>query len=448
MVYGAVTTLANTIVVAVGYPIYLHFLGYEDYGVWLALSTVLSFAQLGKLGLDVAVMKLVAEEYGRRDVDAIQRYVTSSIAMVTGSGVIAMCLVILFRGPIVGIFRLSEQNSMTALQLLPGIAFLSVYVLIVNVCSAIVSGLGRMDVASWSQSLGQVAGLVCTVILLGFGWGVKSLLVSNALSWILVHVVSIIYMRRITGRMLLRRDAIDGRMCNRLLCFGGGLFGGSVIQMLLHPFNKVVLSRYVGVSSLPTYEIGCRLSLLMISLLSRILRPLVPEIGRLTGEPTVLSLDRIRVMDGKATRVSLFCGVACYPLLLIAAEPLLALWLRAASSRELLNIVRIMLFGSFLTVPGVPAYLTIMGLGRVRHILGAQALQAIANFLMVLLLLAATRRISMSAVAVVYELAAVAGAWYLVLQKNILLRRYGSEEGPSAGQVLFSSRTDGIEPNT
>jgi O-antigen/teichoic acid export membrane protein len=447
MFYGAVTTLANTIVVAVGYPIYLHFLGYEQYGVWLALSTVLSFAQLGKLGLDIAVMKLVAEEYGRRNIDAVQRYVTSAIAIVTGSGAVAMCLIILFREPIVAIFRLSEQNSSTALWLLPYVACLSVYVLIANVCSAIVSGLGRMDVANWSQSLGQVAGLVCTVILLGFGWGVKSLLVSSALSWILVHAVSIVYVRRITGRMLLRWDAVDGRMCGRLLRFGGGLFGGSLIQMLLHPFNKVVLSRYVGVSSLPTYEIGSRLSQLTISLLSRILRPLVPEISRLTADPTVLSTDRIRLVDRKAMRVALFSGAVCYPVLLLTAEPLLALWLGAASSRELLNVVRIMLFGSFLTIPGVPAYLTVMGLGRVRHILGAQALQAIANFLMVLLLLAMTPRISICVVAVVSELAAVAGAWYIVLQKSILLRRYGSVEGPSAGQIRFNAETDGIEPN-
>jgi O-antigen/teichoic acid export membrane protein len=447
MVSGAVTTFANAIVVAVGYPIYLHFLGYEQYGIWLALSTVLSFAQLGKLGLDIAVMKLVAEEYGRKNLDAVQRYTASAMTILTISGTVALVLVIILRGPIVAVFRLSEENSATALWLLPYIGCLSVYVLLVNVLSAVASGLGRMDVASWSQSLGHVAGLVCAMVLLWFGWGVKSLLVSSAFSWVLVHVVSLVYIYRITGRTLLCRGAVDRRVCGRLLRFGGGLFGGSLIQMLLHPFNKVVLSRYVGVSSLPTYEIGCRLSLLTISLLSRILRPLVPEISRLTAERTVISVERVRLIDRKAMRVALVSGAVCYPLLLLTAEPLLALWLRAASSRELLDVVRIMLFGSFLTVPGVPAYLTIMGLGRVRHILAANALQAIANFLMVLLLLAVTHRISIGVVAVVSELAAIGGAWYLVLQKSFLLRRYDCVEVPSAGQMLSNPETDALEPN-
>ena len=65
MLSGTATTIVNIIVMAVGYPLYLHFLGYEQYGVWLVLTTVLSFASLGTLGIGTAVMKLVAEEHGR-----------------------------------------------------------------------------------------------------------------------------------------------------------------------------------------------------------------------------------------------------------------------------------------------------------------------------------------------------------------------------------------------
>jgi O-antigen/teichoic acid export membrane protein len=62
MVSDVAATIANSIVLAIAYPIYLHFLGYEKYGIWLVLATVLTFAQLGNLGISPAVMKLVAEE--------------------------------------------------------------------------------------------------------------------------------------------------------------------------------------------------------------------------------------------------------------------------------------------------------------------------------------------------------------------------------------------------
>ena len=71
MASGVVVTVINAVAMMAAFPIYLHFLGYERYGVWLVLATVLSFAQLGNLGIGQAVMKLVAEEHGRGDIEAM-----------------------------------------------------------------------------------------------------------------------------------------------------------------------------------------------------------------------------------------------------------------------------------------------------------------------------------------------------------------------------------------
>lgn len=65
---GIVTAIISTVSMAAAYPICLHFLGYEKYGVWLVLATVLTFAQLGDLGISPAIIKLVAEEYGRGNI--------------------------------------------------------------------------------------------------------------------------------------------------------------------------------------------------------------------------------------------------------------------------------------------------------------------------------------------------------------------------------------------
>ena len=81
MFSGVAATVLNIVVLAVAYPIYLHFLGYEKYGVWLVLATVLSFAQLGNLGVGRAIMKLVAEEHGRGNIEAIRQYVATAIVI-------------------------------------------------------------------------------------------------------------------------------------------------------------------------------------------------------------------------------------------------------------------------------------------------------------------------------------------------------------------------------
>ncbi len=66
----------STVVIGIAYPVYLHFLGYEQYGLWLVLSTILVMAQLGNLGISPALLKLVAEDFAVGDIDGVYKYIS------------------------------------------------------------------------------------------------------------------------------------------------------------------------------------------------------------------------------------------------------------------------------------------------------------------------------------------------------------------------------------
>ncbi len=137
MVSGVVTSVVNTVVMVIGYHIYLHFLGYEKYGVWLVLATVLTFAQLGNLGICPAVMKLVAEEHGRKDIESIQQYVTSVLVLLCLCGTVALIVILALKYHIIAAFKLSnEKNARDVLLLLPHIGILSIYVFVAQVLEA------------------------------------------------------------------------------------------------------------------------------------------------------------------------------------------------------------------------------------------------------------------------------------------------------------------------
>jgi MATE family multidrug resistance protein len=176
MFSGVATTLINTVVLAIGYSVYLHFLDYEKYGVWLILATVLSFAQLGNLGIGQAVTKLVAEEHGKNNIQAIQQYVTSAVAILLASGISVLVIILALGTHIVALFKLSEDNAQLVLWLLPYIGSLSVYVLIVQALNATLSGLGRMDLANYIQSAGRIVAVSIAIFLLYSGRGIESLL--------------------------------------------------------------------------------------------------------------------------------------------------------------------------------------------------------------------------------------------------------------------------------
>jgi len=379
MASGVATTVVNTVAVVVSFPIYLHFLGYERYGVWLVLTTVLSFAQLGDLGIEQAVMKLVAEEHGRGDIEGIQRYVTTALALLCLSGIVVLVMILVFKTQIIAAFKLTDENAEIASWLLPYIGCLSIYIFIVQTLNAVLSGLGRMDLSNYMQSFGRIMAVTVAATLLYTGRGIESLLIGNTLSYMFVHIVSLIYIWRIARVRLLRIDNLDTQHCRRLLHFGGTVFGGSVINMFLSPFNKLMLSRYAGVSTIPVYEIAFRGSMQIRGFVEAGLRALMPEISRISGNMTRYAMYRISQINRGAMKLIFLFGIPMYGALITFAPLLLRVWLRDRFVESLPGVLRIMLVGTFLSLLGVPAYYTLMGTGHVRHNLVSHIVQSTVN---------------------------------------------------------------------
>jgi O-antigen/teichoic acid export membrane protein len=379
MASGVATTAVNTVVMAVGYPVYLHFLGYEQYGVWLVLATVLTFAQLGNLGIGPAVMKLVAEEHGRHDIPGIQRYVTTALALLGASGVLVLTVILLFRRQIIGLFGLTDANARTALWLLPYIGILSIYVFIVQVMEATLCGLGRMDLANYRGVLARVINVSASSLLLSLGFGVGSLLVGRITAEVVTHLAIFLSIRRLFGLRVLRRDGLDAARGKRLLSFGGMVFGGSMLNMLLSPFNKLVLSRYAGVATVPIYEIALTGCVQIRGLVTAGQAALVPEISRVSAEITTQARDRIIRIYQQSLKLTLLLATPPYAVLVIFAPVVLRLWLADRFVETLPGAFRIMLVGTFVRAFGVPAYYTLMGTGRAHHTLVAHLVQTGTN---------------------------------------------------------------------
>jgi len=179
----------NFIISLVALPIYLHYLGYEKYGVWLVLTTVMTFAELGNLGISPAITKYVAEHYEQSDKESIERYVTSAIYSLSVSGGVILLMIFCFGSQIISAFKLGSENSALAIHLLPYVGILTLYVFIVQVVAATLSGLNRMDLTGCFQLVGRVLAVTTAALLLHGGYGVQSLLIAQCLSSLIYHTL-------------------------------------------------------------------------------------------------------------------------------------------------------------------------------------------------------------------------------------------------------------------
>ena len=447
MISGSACTALNIAVLAIGYPIYLHFLGYERYGVWLVLTTVLTFACLGNLGIDRAVMKLVAEEYGRGNVVAIERYLAAAVSILSVSGGIVVVVTLIFRSQIVDLFRLSGHNRTMVLQLLPYIGCLTVYVFVVQVMSAAVSGLGRMDLASYIQTAGRVAKLIVAIALLHAEYGIMSLLIASTLSYVLIHLLCLLVLRRLVSIRLLRQGNFRRGYYRRILSFGSGVFGGAIVSMLLSPFNKLMLSRYAGVASIPIYEIAYTGSMQVRGLAEAGIRALMPEVSRIGVTMTVEAGMRIRQINRRCVALILRFALPLHGLLILVASPLLRLWLGSDFRNSLPLAFRIGLVGALLSLACVPAYYVLLGLGRIRDCFMNHAILATTNVLVVLAFVWSDGHLTLAETFGAIATGMFVSSIYTILQNERMLRAMPTHDVTSQELVKEHECVDSEHPH-
>jgi O-antigen/teichoic acid export membrane protein len=238
----------------------------------------------------------------------------------------------------------------------------------------------------------------------------------------MVHVASLLCIRRLVPLRIFSARNLDAQCGKRLLGFGGAVFGGSLISMLFSPFNKLMLARYVGVASIPVYEIAFASVMQVRALVDSGVRPLMPEISRLNGLATHQARDRMMVTYRRVMKLILFTSVPGYATLAILAPALLRVWRGQGFVEGLPTAFRIMLLGSFVSLFSLPAYHTLMGMGRVEYTLGAHVVQAVANLVVVVLAVSASR-VTVNTVVIAAASGMASVALYLGLRAMRVIRK-------------------------
>jgi O-antigen/teichoic acid export membrane protein len=414
---GPLAALINLAVLAFAYPFYLRYLGYEAYGVWLILAAVLNAARLGNLGISTAVMKLVSQEHGRGDLQAMQQYTSGATVILLVSGLTVFVVIYAFRDGLVAILGVTGDNARKIVSLLPLIGGLSAYVLVVQAINATLSGLGRMDIANYVRVGGRILGVGAAAGLLCTGRGIESLFVGDILMYAFIHVMSLLAIRRIAHVRFFRLGCVDRQCCARLLRFGGGVMGGSVMDLLLSPFHKLMLARYAGVAVVPVYEIAFGASMQIRALLETGLRLLTPEVGRIAGQAGEDMHTRIRRINRWAMKLVCVVGVPVFAGIFLLARPVLMFWLGNQFVAELPGVLRMMLVATFVSLLGASSYYVLLGLGRVRQTFLAHVL--VSGLSAAILLVAVLcSNITVRTVAQAFILGTVASTAYLWWQRD------------------------------
>ncbi len=422
---GSVMALIGACISVISYPLYLHYLGYNRYGLWLVLSVVVSVAQLGSLGIPWALMKLVAEEHGHGDWDGVRAYIIGGCSLILTSGLILLGAVVELRHLLVSWFKLDGGNAAAVYDMLPYVAALSVLVLLFSTSNAALGGLGRMDLTSYNEIVAQVLIIIITAALLYVGLDLRAMAFGAIAGYSIAQVVSFIQLQTIMPVRLIARTHLSRHRLKQLLSTGGWVLSSGIFASLMLPFTRLMLSRYAGLEAVTVNDMCWTGSMRVRSVFDAGFRPLLPEVSNLHAKGKDILRERIRSIDRKASRIIFIFALPMFIGLMIFIDPLLHLWLHRSYNWLLPGTFRITLVGAFVSLLGSSAYYMLIGLGRARETTYATVFQFVANALALAAFALWAKQITVAQAALAFGLSTSTATVYLRLR--IYLRMHSRE---------------------
>lgn len=364
---GFFATGLGVIVAILKYPLYLHFLDYEIYGSWLMLATLMGMAKLGMLGIGPAITKLVAEELGKDDIGSVEKYVSTAILTLLISGLFIVSFILLLKLQVLNLLGFEGTSRVVGETYLMYVCLLTILVFLYQVINATVAGLGRMDIANYSQTVLQLLPLLISVPMLIAGKGVASLLVGNVFAYIFVSIANIFFISRIFKIRIFAFSNISITYFKKLMKFGVPVFGSSIAAMFFSPVTKIFISNYIGIAAVPIYEVASKAATQVLGLLNMAFKALMPELSRLSSEKTEQSLRRAAAVKRKAYRIIVFGGGGLSLFLFLTSPYIFKVWLGSEYRLDITLVFRVLIVGMFFSMVTLVQYYNLLALGRTKE---------------------------------------------------------------------------------
>ena len=165
--------------------------------------------------------------------------------------------------------------------------------------------------------------------------------------------------------------------------FSSQITAANLISLLLIPFNKIIIARYLSLESVTYFEIANRIVFLGRSFYDRSIKAIFPEISKLT---VLNHANKHREIVKYGVKIVLKYGAFFIFILFIFAPLLLKLWLQNSYHPDIALALRIILCGFIFNLFSIPHYYYFMGIGKADICFYTQAIQALLNFSIVLTL--------------------------------------------------------------
>lgn len=377
---GRLLTLAVGLVMT---PYLIHRLGAEGFGVWALVAVITGFAGLLDPAIRNSLVKHLAETDIGADRSGRDAVVTAALLFYLPLSCVVLAGFPLARGPLLQLLRLSpELHAEAGDAFLLGLFGLAVS-WVLGVFPALVDARQRMDL---TNGLGMVCLLLTaalTIAAVERGLGVRGVAGAQLAGISAFHLGAIALAWRVAGPLRVSFTTIDGRWFRRIVRFGLTLHVSTACCIVNRQLDKVLLSRFAGLITVGSYEIGVRMAANAGSFHPFLTSALLPAASQLRAQGDAA---RLRDIYHRASRYLFAVGIPPFVFLALHAPEVVTAWIGRPD--PFAAAVLMVLAGGYLVNSSSNAMAFVcQGIGRPDIQARQSALQLVANLVLSAVLL-------------------------------------------------------------
>lgn len=313
----------TAVVGVVATPFYLHFLGIESYGLIGFFTTLLTLVQLLDLGISPTMNREVARHTAAADAPRL-RHLFRSLELLYWIVALFLAVALMLAAGWMGRHWLQSSHLMMA-DVVHAVMLMGLVVAVrwpIGLYSGCLMGAQRLVFVSGLSVVMVTLGAFGSIIVLAF---VTPTIKAFFLWQIAVSLVHVVLIRWLAWHVVGGRQGASFKLAelHRIWRFSAGVGAIAVTGVLLMQFDKVLLSRLVGLGVYGRYMLATLLASGLYLMATPMFNALYPRFSALVAKGQV---ERLVALYGLATRLlatltfSLAFGVSMH------AEALIRLW--------------------------------------------------------------------------------------------------------------------------
>jgi O-antigen/teichoic acid export membrane protein len=395
-------------------PYVLHRLGEARFGI-LALTTVVTGAAgVLDFSLKSSFVKFLAELNALGDRAGHDQVVATSVAFYAIFGAVGLGLYASAADWIPELLRIPSAlrgEAHEAFFVALGGFFLAG---VLSVFPAVCDARQRLDLTNALGVVCLLGATALTIVFLELGAGLRGVVLAQFVGIASFHIGAIVLARALVGPLHLSVRSPSWSWFRRLFSFGLKLHISSTCGIVNRQLDKLLLGRWVGLSTVTSYEVGLRVAANAGSFQPFLAAALLPAASHLHAEGETAGLVELYE---RASRYLFLVGVPLFVFILVNSPDLVTAWLGRPDPMAS-AVLRLLAVGYMVNSLSNAMAFVCQGIGRPDIQARQSAVQLAANLVLSVLLF---RLLGPLGPPLGTSLALILGAWFFAVKFHPVL---------------------------